>query len=531
MNPIVLLVIGIMPLLASALICGIHLMLRKPGETPQDRVEKQTLGLMLLPVLIGLGFLLLARLAPSIMTSSLPVAPSDGDTGKWITARSVIFISQVKIDWLKMALWGVTLAYAAVTVFAGLRLLSAQWKLLRVARQAVPSSPEPDVRITGVTVPAFAWRRAIILPENLIPHLSESQLAMVIAHERAHLMRGDVGYYMLLSWINVIFWFNPFVRHQTTRCRLAAELACDALVTQAHPEMRQDYAASLLLALKHSAGNALSISTQTCVPAVISPSNSGEFKMRLTEIMRASVAGRKRGRWIAPVAAAALMVPLVGGQFILSQHPAQASMVAQLAGASLFSTLPVNGEVTSGYGQRVNPLDGKPQFHQGIDFRASAGTPVLAPAAGRVVTVRTDTWNGLYMEIDHGGGYVTRYTHLKRLTIKDNATVSAGQQIAEVGESGKATGPHLHFAVYKDGQPVDPATVLPQLHADASVALYANNMNKDQDGVTVAWGSVEVHVGDRIVHAKRATYDPTRKTLVADGKTVDITGQVSAQEF
>jgi murein DD-endopeptidase MepM/ murein hydrolase activator NlpD len=185
--------------------------------------------------------------------------------------------------------------------------------------------------------------------------------------------------------------------------------------------------------------------------------------MRITEIMRASSVGRKRSRWIAQALAIALILPLAGAQFVLSQNPARAA-----SGAPVFSVLPVTGTISSPFGKRTDPFTGAPSFHEGIDFRGKVGTPIYAPAGGRVVTVKTDSRNGLTLEINHGDGYVTRYTHLNKITVDDTASVTAGQQIAELGKSGRNTGPHLHFMIFKNGAPINPATVLPQMQAAPS---------------------------------------------------------------
>ncbi|WP_155913740.1 M23/M56 family metallopeptidase [Asticcacaulis sp. AC466] len=458
-------VLGLMPLLASALILAIHRLFRERDDAPVDGVEKRMLAVMIVPVAMGAVLLLLARLAPALMTAPIPEY-SAGNDAVAMTGEAVTSVSQARFSWVTWALAGIPLlpvVYAVVAAVAAIRLLRAQSVLRTIARMALPLPADTGIRIASGAVPAFAWGRHIIVPQRLLTGLGADQLELVIAHERAHLRRGDTGFYTLLSWIEVIFWFNPFIRHQTARCRLAAELACDALVTRANPEMRQAYAASLLTALKHTAGATLPISTQTCAPTVFSPSNSGEFRMRITEIMRASSMGRKRPRWIAQAMAVALILPLAGAQFVLSQNPARAA-----SDAAFFSVLPVTGTISSPFGKRTDPLTGAPAFHEGIDVRGKIGTPIYAPAAGRVVTVKTDSRNGLMLEINHGDGYVTRYTHLNKITVDDTASVTAGQQIAELGNSGQNTGPHLHFMVFKNGAPIDPATVLPQMQATPS---------------------------------------------------------------
>lgn len=95
--------------------------------------------------------------------------------------------------------------------------------------------------------------------------------------------------------------------------------------------------------------------------------------------------------------------------------------------------------------------------HDGIDFIADAGTPVLAAAAGEVVTADFDPKYGYHVIIQHEGGYTTLYAHLAELRVAAGDTAEAGTEIGTVGNTGQSTGPHLHLELRKDGQPVDPA--------------------------------------------------------------------------
>ncbi len=116
-----------------------------------------------------------------------------------------------------------------------------------------------------------------------------------------------------------------------------------------------------------------------------------------------------------------------------------------------------SGWVSARFGMRNDPFDGKRKFHHGIDFAARRGTPIRAVAAGVVVRSGPVTGFGNLVEIKHGNGLVTRYAHCDKTLAKVGEVVRRGQIIATVGSSGRSTGPHLHFEVLRDGQPVDPA--------------------------------------------------------------------------
>jgi murein DD-endopeptidase MepM/ murein hydrolase activator NlpD len=112
--------------------------------------------------------------------------------------------------------------------------------------------------------------------------------------------------------------------------------------------------------------------------------------------------------------------------------------------------------VTSGFGWRRDPIDGRVRFHKGIDLHAAYGVPVTTPAAGRVVFAGTHGGYGMTVVVEHPGGVRTRYAHLSLAEVSEGDEVRAGQVIGRTGQSGRATGPHLHFEVLAGGEPVDP---------------------------------------------------------------------------
>jgi murein DD-endopeptidase MepM/ murein hydrolase activator NlpD len=121
--------------------------------------------------------------------------------------------------------------------------------------------------------------------------------------------------------------------------------------------------------------------------------------------------------------------------------------------------LPVHGRLTSGFGSRFHPILGYVRFHDGVDLAASAGTPIVAAADGRVVGAG---WRGGYgqeVQIAHAGGVQTLYGHMSRIAAYAGELVHKGQVIGYVGSTGLSTGPHLHFEVTKNGRPVNPMSV------------------------------------------------------------------------
>lgn len=117
---------------------------------------------------------------------------------------------------------------------------------------------------------------------------------------------------------------------------------------------------------------------------------------------------------------------------------------------------PLDGVLTSGFGWRRSPFTKRWKFHFGIDLSAPVGTVIRAPAAGLVVTAEYNSGYGRMLEIDHGYEVVTRYAHNARLLVGVGEPVRQGQPIATVGMTGATTGPHLHYEIHVEGQPVDP---------------------------------------------------------------------------
>lgn len=120
------------------------------------------------------------------------------------------------------------------------------------------------------------------------------------------------------------------------------------------------------------------------------------------------------------------------------------------------SVRPVVGWVSSKFGYRTSPFTGRSEFHKGMDIAARAGTTIIAPASGTVTFAGKRGAYGLMAIINHGHGIVTRYGHLKKCAIERGDRVKRGDKIALVGNSGRSTGPHLHYEVIVNGIPVNP---------------------------------------------------------------------------
>jgi len=134
-----------------------------------------------------------------------------------------------------------------------------------------------------------------------------------------------------------------------------------------------------------------------------------------------------------------------------ARHPAATS-------SFLWPVEPV--EVTSPFGWRVDPLTHEPRRHQGVDLAAEPAQPVRAADDGVVVRAQYGTGHGNFVEVDHGGGVMTRYSHLSTLRVAPGASMRRGDVVGLAGSTGRATGAHLHFEVWRNGDAVNPLEAL-----------------------------------------------------------------------
>ena len=140
---------------------------------------------------------------------------------------------------------------------------------------------------------------------------------------------------------------------------------------------------------------------------------------------------------------------------------------------------PVNGRISSIFGLRrfFNEQERRP--HSGLDIAAAEGTPIIAVADGTVIDTGDFFFSGNMIYLDHGQGIVTLYAHLSKISVKPGDKIKQGEIIGLVGQTGRVTGPHLHFAVYANQTLIDPIFMLP---ADGNLNADQANKSSDQSG-------------------------------------------------
>jgi murein DD-endopeptidase MepM/ murein hydrolase activator NlpD len=140
----------------------------------------------------------------------------------------------------------------------------------------------------------------------------------------------------------------------------------------------------------------------------------------------------------------------------------EALLVQDSANRKFMPTLApiVDGWFSSNFGYRIDPFTGTQTFHEGIDFPAERGTPIVAAASGKVIEAGVHPQYGKILAIDHGNGLVSRYAHASEVFVSEGDLVVRGQRVATVGSTGRSTGPHLHFEVRLNGVPQNPVRFL-----------------------------------------------------------------------
>lgn len=333
--------------------------------------------------------------------------------------------------------------------------------LIRDSRPCPPFSKLLDtdgsqVRVTEAGVPPLVTRCGIILvPRALMDRFDQGALAHIIEHERSHWRRGDPRSFFLFALLARIFWYNPFVHEQISRCRMAAELACDRdALTHAPRAARKAYARALLQAARYlrTAPSTQMIPLET-VPCFISRSHKGEIEMRLKHVMTSARHPSDRTRRLVILISSAGLV--ASAAFGASAQITLAD-AHQNANQPAFSVSPLVGKITSRFGMRPDPISKEKKFHRGTDIIGTTDDPVYAPAAGRVVAAEFKPGYGNLLTLDHGNGYVTRYGQLNSFAVRKGEQVPAGALIGRVGATGRATGPHLHLELLIDGEHADP---------------------------------------------------------------------------
>lgn len=391
---------------------------------------------------------------------------------------------------------GLANPYAMILILFGVVYLSLLgglvWNSLRVRWWKHRSSPilapvrrermeqhlsgmgnEVQIRLTPfATVPfAHGTRHPIILlPESWLAELTDSELDQVVRHELAHVRRHDATTLLLAAIARAILFFQPLAWVAAARVAQLAEHACDAHVLK-NSVQKVDYAKTLSRIAEQVAGRR---SAMHPAPGFISTKRS--FVRRIAHILHhTQETHRPERRTLMASAALLLLAFTVAVASPLQVRPPAPEAVSGVAGTSIVpSGYPLSRvseeAISARIGAMKDPFTGKMNDHEGIDLRAAEGTAVYATGDGTVLEASRNKGWGLFVKIEHPGGYVTHYAHMSKLLTETGVMVRKGDVIGKVGSTGKSTGPHLHYAILHEGDPIDPLEVWANAGKRASAA-------------------------------------------------------------
>ncbi len=303
-------------------------------------------------------------------------------------------------------------------------LSAAQWAAeLNLSR-------EPEVRAIDSGSPFVAGvRRAVIhLPQSV---LSLKGVEHVIVHECVHLKNGDTITRPIERLMADVIWFSPFawlVRGQLDYWR-------EAVVDEETSRLTGDrvgYARTLAAVARHAR------SVQNLPVAAFILPKEGDLKMRIKSVLDNSPR-RPVATMVAAAAFALCLAPVA---------VSQAQSVKASTATAFSHPVLMEGRVSSQYGKRKHPVTKKKKFHKGIDIAVAEGTPIYAPAAGVVVYSGASDGFGENLKIELSDGRKLRFAQMLDRSVEAGDKVSAGDQIGRVGQSGAATGPHLHLELW-----------------------------------------------------------------------------------
>jgi murein DD-endopeptidase MepM/ murein hydrolase activator NlpD len=306
-------------------------------------------------------------------------------------------------------------------------------------------------------------RPCLVLPSHLAD-LSPAQQAMIIEHELTHWRRRDPAWLAASNLVGLLFWFNRPYQRLGAALREAVELGCDDAVLAGRAQHeRQSYAAALVaqlklqLKLQPGAGPAPAFGQLGVKERVL--------RMRALRPPRLSAGGRcaTGAAALGLAAAGTCMVPAFSSPAVPT--PLQQIMLPEAAAPQSWNYPLGQVRVTSLYGVRSPRRQGA---HHGLDFAARRGTPVTAVAAGTVIEANQDPAYGKYVRIAHGAGQQSLMAHLDAIGVQAGQQIAAGQAIGTAGDTGKATGPHLHLEYWQDGKRRNPEPLLADLAAHAT---------------------------------------------------------------
>ncbi|MFA8299559.1 MAG: peptidoglycan DD-metalloendopeptidase family protein [Hyphomicrobiales bacterium] len=358
--------------------------------------------------------------------------------------------------------WSVVYLLSLIyTVGAGLYCLYLALQLLRLVYKI---SKGRKVTVLGCKVivindseDAFAFMRSVVIGDRL---LSDPHLDTIIHHENIHTSYHHYIDCWLSELLCAVFWFNPFVYKYKKSLTEVNEYFTDNLIASSGKDECIRYMNVLVYYASTNYNQLPLINSYNTL-----------IKRRLLMISKKKSASLSKAKLLFAVPVIVVMFALFSGKNLVSAEISSLPIRNAFLNSFPESSLTADGipdglplkegsyRISAKFGPRENPIDKKSVPHSGIDLAAPLGTPIYATGDGEVIKVGERKKKGVYVEIQHSDGYKTYYWHLEKYDVKKGQKVKKGDVIATVGETGLATGPHLHYMVIKNGKLTDPEKV------------------------------------------------------------------------
>lgn len=338
----------------------------------------------------------------------------------------------------------------SVIYFSGVSLLFL--KLLLSIIKVIQTKSDAEVYRIGIlrivktnsSLP-FSFLNMIFLPQN------ESN-PMIVEHEMAHVRQGHWLDLVLIEIASILLWFNPFVTLYKSSLKLQHEYLADSSVIKNKSQIEGYLNCMLMQVRLVSAGG---LTSQFYCKTI---------KKRIIMITKNKTSVKYFGVYLLALPLVCMLLfaftssdyktPLDSSKFVLADSDDYQPSIYPVSYDKVTSV--------NGYGERINPINKKKDFHNAIDFAAKEGEVVMVTANGAVVEAKFDKEKGMgnYILVKHNDVYSTFYSHLKSLNVKEGDILKIGQVIGYVGSTGLSTGSHLHYEVIKNGERVNPKDYL-----------------------------------------------------------------------
>jgi len=314
------------------------------------------------------------------------------------------------------------------------------------------------------------FRPKLVLPESFFSLLTTQQV-LLFEHELTHIKHYDVAWLNVSQVLRCLLWFAPAIRYFQRQLELSIEIECDARVLEKFPTMKKEYGGAIL--------NIIKLTQQKVQPqtAFFIGQQFGALKNRiLLTQQKSKTQGINLMHKItlglsaillssASWALSAKMENLMKTEEFSSIHKQATRHIDEVTKVIKPTGTWTNPLVTSRVSSKFKAKQKIRGFkaHLGIDLATEKGEPIVAASRGIVVIADDSTLHknyGKVVVIDHGEGTLSMYLHMDSIAVNKGDAVTLGQSLGKVGETGKATGPHLHFEVITAGRHIDPASII-----------------------------------------------------------------------